>query len=301
MKNNKITVITNPISGGKQNKRALAESIVARAAKNGFSGIIRFTEGRGDATNFATEAATEGHHMVVVLGGDGTVNEAATGLVNTGVALGIIPLGSGNGLARTLGLPLQPEQAREMLFTGAIRNMDAGIVNGRYFFLVAGVGFDAVVGKSFDEFHRRGPLAYFYLGAREFFAYRPDKLRIQIDNDHQIETTAFTVAIANGRQYGNNALIAPHAILNDGRLNLVIIHRFTLWHVLTQLHRVFAGKIKTFKEAEFHEVASVRIERKGPGPVNIDGEPYELEQMLHISSVPAALKVVVPPNATCFS
>ncbi len=295
-----ITIITNPISGGKHDKKALAEFIAAEAEKRHLNSVIKYTSGKGDATHFAGAAANAKHDMVVVLGGDGTINEAATSLVNTDVALGIIPLGSGNGLARTIGIPMESKAACSLLFEGNRVWMDVGVANDRFFFLVAGVGFDAHIGKCFDEFQTRGPLSYFYLSAREFFTYRPDNLDISFA-DQKINASPFAIAIANGRQYGNNAIIAPKAMLNDGVLNISIIHRLSLWHAVSQLYKMFLGKIEDFTHAEFHEATELCIKRSQSGVVNIDGEACEFNATLNISVKPKALKIAVPKNTPCFN
>lgn len=299
METRTITILANPISGVRHDKKQLAEEIARRAKTYGFDSVICYTQGRGDATGIARQAVENNHAMVVVLGGDGTVNEAASGLLNSQVSLGIVPLGSGNGLARTLSIPTKVEKACDVLFEGKAVLADAGRVNDRLFFLVVGIGFDAAVSEGFDNFHRRGFLSYFYVGLREFFNYVPCELHISFA-EKNINSRPFMVAVANGQQYGNNALIAPHAQINDGKFDLVVVNRFTIWQALTQFYKIFIGRIRDFEEVDFYRADKIRIERAAAGIVNVDGEACQLEATLDISIIPKALKVVVPPNATCF-
>jgi len=167
----KATIIINPISGGRSNKEPLVKRISRMLTERDIECNVQYTGQRGEATELAQEAANAGNNMVVAIGGDGTINEVASGLVNTDIVLGIIPLGSGNGLARSLDIPMNPGKAATLLFEGREYVMDVGKLNERYFFLVAGVGFDAAVGKSFDEHHTRGPIPYFYLSTKQYLEY----------------------------------------------------------------------------------------------------------------------------------
>lgn len=260
---------------------------------------LQYTNARGDGTKLAQQCADDGQELVIVLGGDGTFNEVASGLVRSDVALAIIPLGSGNGLARTLGMPGNIMHACRAIATGKTLSIDVGRLNKRYFFLLAGVGFDAVVGKKFDAVDKRGPLGYFYLSAREFFKYQPEEVEIDFAQ-HTQRARPFVVAIANGQQYGNNARIAPQARLDDGLFNLVIIHRLTLIDVFSQLPKLFTGRIETFPQAEFATTDSLIIKRPNAGFVNLDGEAVQDERELRFSILPRGLKIVAPQNATCF-
>ena len=164
----KIAIIVNPISGGKKNKPGLADYVQDHLVDYYEECVIKYTTKRGDATKYANDLVHQNFDLVIAIGGDGTINETATGLVNSKTALAVLPTGSGNGLARSLQIPLDIKSACKLIHTGKITLIDVGLVNHRNFFLVMGVGFDAVVGKSFDEHHIRGPLPYFYLSAKEF-------------------------------------------------------------------------------------------------------------------------------------
>ena len=184
--NEKITLIVNPISGGRKDKTELLKFVMDYFSQNGNKVNLKTTSRRGEATEFAQQSVRNSDDLVVVVGGDGTINEVASGLVGSEVAMGIIPLGSGNGLARTLRIPQNIERACKLISGGDRVKIDTGKANGRFFVLVAGVGFDAVVGKCFDEHHKRGPISYFYIGAKEFFLYKPETVTISFD-DHSSE------------------------------------------------------------------------------------------------------------------
>lgn len=291
----KITIIINPISGNRRRRDESIRHVRGFAADHCVADIVE-TGKRGDAAAFSREAVRRGQDMVVAVGGDGTINEVASQLVDTDVCLGIIPLGSGNGLARSIYLPKDIEEACQVLRKGRISTIDVGKVNERYFFLIAGVGFDAHVGRSFENYNKRGPLAYFYLAAREFFSYKPEPLTVETGNDNIIQESPFVVAVANGRQYGNNALIAPSAKLNDGLLNVLVVHTLPWWRLPMMLPKLFSGKVRTVPGTSFFETASVVIRRKKESWVNVDGEICFEAADLHISILPKGLKIITPPN-----
>jgi len=291
-----ITLIVNPISGGRKNKNELQKYVSDYLSKNGNQVTLKTTTRRGEAKEFAHHAVQDSDDLVVVVGGDGTLNEVASGLVGSEVAMGIIPMGSGNGLARTLRIPQNIEKACKLISEGDRVKIDMGKANGRFFALVAGVGFDAAVGKRFDEHHKRGPISYFYIGTKEFFLYKPETVTISFD-DHSLEVEPFLIAVANGQQYGNNAIIAPDAKLNDGLLDITIIHDISFFQLMRALPKVFSGRLKHYPNADFYQAKSVRIQRSGPGVLNVDGEPVDEQSVIEISILPKCLKIIAPPNS----
>lgn len=288
-----VTLVVNPISGGRRNKQAIISQIQTAFSNRDAKITTRLTGKRGDATDFAREAVQQNQDLVVAVGGDGTLNEVATGLVNSPAPMAIVPLGSGNGFARTLDIPMRVAGALEVIQTGRVVSVDVGKVNERYFFLVTGVGFDAVVGHLFDSSKRRGPLPYFYLGVKGYMTYRPEKLKMHFDGD-TLDLAPFVVAIANGRQYGNNALIASAAKMNDGLLNVVIIPNFPLSYAFTQLHKLFRDRMASWPDAVFGASNEVIIERERDGYINLDGEPVLEKARLELRILPACLKVIAP-------
>lgn len=257
---------------------------------------MQITAKKGDATEFAKRAVKESFDVVVVVGGDGTINEVASALVNSGTAMGIVPVGSGNGLARTLQIPDDIGSACNLISTGRVSAIDVGKANNRYFFLVAGFGFDAIVGKRFDESPQRGPLPYFYLSAKEYLTYRPQKMKVQF-NDVVHEINPFVLAVANGQQYGNNALIAPEAKLDDGLLDVCIVHQLSFLRLFDAIPKLFNGTIENYASAELHKTQSLLVERQVADYMNIDGEPVWEEAVVKISLIPKSLRIVTPPNS----
>jgi YegS/Rv2252/BmrU family lipid kinase len=296
----KITLIVNPIAGGRKRKGNMINFIKEYFSLRGHELTLKQTTGRGEATEFAQQAVDNKADIVVAVGGDGTINEVGSGLVNTDVTLGIIPCGSGNGLARSLNIPQNVEQACKLILEGNISSIDVGRANERYFFLVAGIGFDAKVGKRFDDYPNRGAISYFYLGAKEFFVYKPEWVKISI-NSEIFEIKPSVVAVANGQQYGNGAIIAPDAKLNDGLLDISIVHRLSFFQLFGALPKLFKGQIKKFANAEFHKSQTICIERKAPALVNIDGEPILESPVVECSVLPNALKVFAAKNSPCLS
>jgi len=292
----KITLIANPISGGRKDKTELLKIVSDYFSQNGIKVTLKTTSRRGEATEFAKQSVRNSDDLVVVVGGDGTINEVASGLVGSEVAMGIIPMGSGNGLARTLRIPQNIEKACKLISEGDRVKIDTGKANGRFFVLVAGVGFDAAVGKRFDEHHKRGPISYFYIGTKEFFLYKPEILKISFD-DHSLEVKPFLIAVANGQQYGNNAIIAPDAKLNSGFLDITIIHNTSVFQLIRALPKLFSGRLKGYPNADFYQAKSVRIQRSAPGVLNIDGEPVDEQSVIEISILPKCLKIIAPPNS----
>jgi YegS/Rv2252/BmrU family lipid kinase len=247
---------------------------------------IAHTHGPGDATRIAQQAADEGYTMVVAVGGDGTVNETASGLVGTETALGIIPRGSGNGLARSLNIPLQAAKALEVIGAGKTYRIDAGRAAHRYFF---------VVGDKFNSASWRGPLPYFYLAAREFANYHPEPLRLHLENE-VMEMTPFLVTIANTQQYGNGAIIAPHARPDDGILDVCVVSPMTFAEFALYAPKLFNGKADTVPLITYYRSKFLAIEKAGPVLFHVDGESQTAESPIEISVLPQAPKVIVPAS-----
>lgn len=253
------------------------------------------TQYRGHAHQIALECVEEGYDAVVVVGGDGTANEVASALVHTPTALGIIPTGSGNGLARGVNIPVSVRRAARLLLTGRIQQVDAGRLENRYYFVVAGVGFDALVGKLFDDSSLRGPLPYFTIGFREFLFYKPEVFILRFDGK-QVVAPALLIAVANTKQWGNGALIAPHAEVDDGLLDVCILHRVKLPYALYHFPKLFTGQIDKIRKYERYQTKEVEIIRETPGPFHADGEPGEGKTSLKFSIEPHALKIITPSH-----
>jgi diacylglycerol kinase (ATP) len=291
-----IAVIINPISGtgGRIDiARARAAKAAALLASRGADpSNVFITERAGHAREIALNAVARGIPAVAAWGGDGTMNEIGSALAFRDAALSLVPSGSGNGLARELGIPFDPDAALETALRGRERTIDAGEIDGRLFFNVAGIGLDARVAHAFavNGLEKRGFARYLQLTMRELAAYRPDHLTVSTPAG-SICKPSLLVAIANGRQYGNGAIIAPRAKLDDGRLDLVTVGARSLLRASLELPFVFAGMIDRVGGVRIETVESVGITSPYPIVYHLDGEPIAGTLQLSAHVRPAALRV----------
>ena len=291
-KGKQIKFIYNPRSGLIHPEQFIRRNIVYYFPGNLCSYDFITTEGKGHAYEIARDAVEQGYNIVVAIGGDGTVNETASGLVNSDAALGIIPNGSGNGLARGLGIPVSIRRAIKIITTGKERSIDVGQIGGQYFFVIAGLGLDAMIGKRFDEGKIRGPAPYYVAGVREFFRYQEPEYEIKFEYQ-TIQTRALTVAIANTKQYGNNAIIAPNARPDDGLLDMAIIEPTSFVSVMYYLPSLFTGRIDRAPFIRIYRATKFEIHREFPAPYTLDGEVFEGKNQISVTMLPKALKVIV--------
>lgn len=290
----RIVFIMNPISGT-QNKAGIPELIERTLDHEQFSYELRLTEHAGHASEIANEAKEQGVDIVVAIGGDGTVNEVARAIVHSNTALGIMPCGSGNGLARHLLLPMNLKKSIEILNRCEIHELDYGIINGHAFFCTCGMGFDAFVSQKFAEAGKRGPITYVENVLREGLKYKPETYEIQ-DEQGTTRAKAFLISCANASQYGNNAYIAPQASMSDGLLDVIIMEPFDVLEAPQISIEMFNktldknSKIKTFKCQRLH------IHRKQPGFIHYDGDPVMTDADVDIELKPKGIRVVVNPD-----
>lgn len=258
---------------------------------------VAVTTGPGDAGRLARESAALGLDAVLAVGGDGTVNEVASGLIGTPTALGVIPMGSGNGLARTLGLPLRPEAALGALEHAVVRKMDVGRVNGAPFLNVAGAGFDAAIGEDFHAHGRRGGrrgvFTYVRLSARRVFSYVPETFRLRA-GDQSFEGRALVVAFVNGRQYGGGAVLSPRGRLDDGVFEVAVVEAAPAWELLLAAPKLFLGGLEGFRRFRLLPAAEAVLEAEAPFPHHRDGEPEAQVSRLDVRLDRGALHVLVP-------
>ncbi len=295
MENKKsVLFIMNPISGT-ASKARIPELIEKHLDHEKFDYRIRMTEYAGHATVIANEEKAKGTDIIVAVGGDGTVNEVARALVHSESALGIIPCGSGNGLARHLLLPMNARKCIEILNACKIHDLDYGTVNEYPFFCTCGLGFDAFVSKKFAEAGKRGPITYLENILREGLKYKPETYEI-IDDNGAVEYKAFLVSCANASQYGNNAYIAPQASMSDGLLDVIIMEPFDIIEApqisLEMFNKTLDknSKIKTFKTKSLH------IHRSKPDVIHYDGDPVMAGTDIYIKIQPKGIKIVVNPD-----
>jgi YegS/Rv2252/BmrU family lipid kinase len=259
--------------------------------------VVRETSAPGDAQVFAAEAVAAGAEVVLSMGGDGTANECARGILGSDVPLGIVPVGSGNGLARALRVPLEPARALDALAIGARRRMDVGFVNDKPFLNLAGVGFDAVVGWAFHmagrDGGRRGILTYVRMSVSLINAYRPTPLVLDSGLD-RLELRPFVLVAANGPQYGAGALINPGARLDDGKLEIVVFDDAPLHEIAWNAPRLFFGRLGRSRRHRRIETTHAVITPTAPVEHHRDGEPEPEASRIEIGLEPKALSVLVP-------
>ena len=247
-------------------------------------------ERKEDLDSILSLAIAEHVDVVFAVGGDGTVHEVAKRLIGTSLPLGIVPTGSGNGLARHLGFSMN---ARDVLRSDQrVTTIDTATVNGIPFVGTMGVGFDAWVADAFASAGVRGLATYIRVGVGGFFKYTPQTYQIEVDGE-RIERRALLIAIANASQYGNNARIAPVASLQDGVLDLVIVERASLFAI----PRLFTGTLHRAPGITMRRGSHIVIRRPAAGPAHLDGEPVTLPELLTIDVVPRSLRVLVPDSA----
>lgn len=287
----KICFIVNPISGiGRQ--KVIEKLIDEQLDRSLFEYEIAYTKAAKHAIELSKDAASRNVDIVVAVGGDGSVNETAKGLVNTNTAMAIIPTGSGNGLARHLTIPLNLKKAMRVINTGKVIRIDSVKMNEETFVNVAGIGFDAHIGWEFAKFGKRGFSSYLKVIMREFPRYKAQDFELIIDGIKYLKK-AYLISFANGSQWGNNAYIAPSANICDGEIDIAILHDFKFLNGLAIGYRLFK---KTLDRSSYLEVIRAKeVIVKQPGVIaHIDGEPIEIGQELRIKVNPLSLKVIVP-------
>jgi len=293
-----VFAIVNPLSGAGANPGVAAERVALlteRFAANGTDGVVHLTGHRGHAAELASIAVAQGARTVLAWGGDGTINEIGSIVAGTASALGIIPAGSGNGFAAELGVPWHPPDAIDAVLHGRDRLVDAGELNGRLFFNIAGIGFDAVVA---EEFNTRGTLGnrgmgpYVRIGIRQTFQYRAATYRVTLDGDEFV-STALVIAFANGREYGNRIRVAPQALVDDGKLEAIVMED------RRPLSRLWAGRHLALGTADkaarvlVRSIETARIETDGDILYHLDGEVGRAQGVVAVRIRPRVLKVRV--------
>ncbi len=287
-----IVFIVNPISGT-HSKEFILHQIEKRLDHSLYNYTIRKTEYAGHAIEIARQAAEEKKDIVVAIGGDGTINEIGRSLIHTDTAMGIIPCGSGNGLARHLHIPLEARGAIDVLNQGYIKTIDYGTIDSRPFFCTCGVGFDAFVSLKFADSGKRGLLTYLENTLHESLTYRPETYEIE-NSSGTVRYKAFLIACANASQYGNNAYIAPQASLTDGMMDITILEPFTVLDVPALSFQLFNktidqnSRIKTLKEKK------ITIHRTKEGVFHFDGDPAMGGKDLEVEVISKGLKVIAP-------
>lgn len=285
-----ILFIINPISGGKE-KKGFPDIAKRYLDSSIFNAQYKFTTHARHAYELATEAVVNKIDVVVAVGGDGTINEVASALEGTECLMGIIPCGSGNGLARSLNIPLDNKKAVEALNKLDVEVIDTGVLDNWKFFNMSGVGFDAQISHKFAKMVSRGLKGYIKTTFKEIVNYKPQLYKINIDGK-EIERSAFMISIANSSQYGNNAHISPQASLKDGLLDVCIVKPFPLYHFPVMGYHLFSRTSNKSRYIEIIKGRKIRIQTDKPNIVHIDGEPREISGEISVAIKPLSLSIL---------
>lgn len=258
---------------------------------------IEFTKSRGHATELARTGKAKGFQKIVAIGGDGTLNEVAQALVHTEVTMGIIPKGSGNGLSRHLGIPLDFEKAIENIFTGQVTLIDTFLVNDHLSINVSGVGFDGHVANLFGKDGKRGLLGYINLTVQEFFRFKEFTCELTIEGK-SFPTKAFIIAVANSSQYGNNARIAPKASVTDHKLHLTLLAKVPVYALLPFMFRFFTNRVYNSAYCSTFDGSSFQLSMQKEVAYHVDGEASGIEKVFSITLQPSSLHLIIPREST---
>lgn len=290
----RIVFIVNPKAGTNLQKH-IRDSVDKHLNHKKFEYGIWVTKKEGHARELAQKALEEGYEIVVAVGGDGSINEVASALVGTEATLGIIPAGSGNGLAMHLGYGRDIDEAIKKLNTAEVQTIDCGTLNGRAFINIAGVGFDGLVANLMKGSHWRGFLPYFIKSVEAGLSYTPRECQIELD-DKTLTFKCFAISIANGPMYGYNFQIAPDARLDDGLFEVVILKDAPRWQYFAAVPSMLTNKIYEAEFVEHYAARRVRISAEGENHVHLDGEGLVVEGDLVFELNAGVLKILVPKS-----
>lgn len=292
MEKTKVCVIINPVAGN-ESKKNIPTEVANAFDQTQFDVIIRITGYPGHATEIARDAVKNNFAYVLTAGGDGTVNEVAKALINTDTVLGIIPFGSGNGLARDLNISMDSEKAIQHILDGHIRTIDYGSANGHIFFCTCGVGFDAFISDKFAEDKKRGPLGYVRNIVEGVIDFKSEQYEITHD-EGTLNERAFLVTCANASQYGNEAYIAPDADMEDGKMNVSILKPLNANEIPQTTMQLFTKNIDKNSKMISLLTSKLVIKREKAGVLHVDGEPINTEPNIEVKIFHKGLKVFAP-------
>lgn len=289
-----ILVIINPVSGiGNKNKIPHLIDTVVDHDRNDVSIIM--SEYPGHARELAQMAVENHFDAVVAVGGDGTVNEVGSALCGTDTALAIVPCGSGNGLARHLRIPMNASRALQVLNDGVVGSFDYCTVNGKPFFCTCGMGFDAAVSDKFSNEGTRGFISYVKAALSEYIKYKPQEYLIDIDGA-KLREKAFVIACCNAAQYGNNAYIAPRATMQDGLIDVTVMHPFNVIESPIIGARLFLRQLGQDHHVSIYRGRRVVIERRRDDIIHIDGDPVKMPARVVFENESSGIRIMVPPS-----
>ena len=289
-----ILAIINPVSGT-SSKDKIPRLIDTAVDASRYDVSIMATEYPGHARDIAQQAVEDGIDIVVAIGGDGTVNEVGSAVCGTSTALAIVPCGSGNGLARHLRIPMNASRALHVLNDGVVGRFDYCTVNGKPFFCTCGMGFDATVSYKFSNEGTRGFITYIKTALSEYVKYKPQEYLIDIDGK-KMQEKAFVIACCNAAQYGNNAYIAPRATMQDGLIDITVMHPFNVMESPLIGARLFLRQLNHDHHVSIYRGKRIVIERRHNDVIHIDGDPVMLPARIVVENVAAGINILVPPS-----
>lgn len=292
MAKEKACLIINPVSGT-ESKKNIPEFVASAIDQKLVELNIHITGYAGHAIEIAKRAVKENYKFVIAAGGDGTINEIARTLVDTETALGILPLGSGNGLARDLGIPMDLDKALDIILKENSRIIDYGVVNGHIFFCTCGFGFDALISDRFAEDKRRGPFGYVRNILESVVDFKADEYVITYD-DGSLTEKAFILTCANASQYGNEAHIAPGASLDDGKMNVSLLKPLNALEIPQTTLQLFTKNIDKNSKMISLVTKNLKVQRSRPGVMHVDGDPVNTDSEINVHIVHKGLKVFAP-------
>lgn len=286
--------VINPRAGPARNQFRLRRLIAESFRQNARLDAIHVTGSASDAIGASRQAAEAGFDPIVAIGGDGTINEVANGVYGTGARLGVLPGGSGNGLARHFGIPMNLRAALKVLSANKTLDIDVGWCGSRLFLVTCGVGLDAVVAYQFENSASRGIVSYFRLAMNQIRKYQPEEMFISGDGQPGQSLRPMLVTVANLNQWGAGALIAPEASATDGLLDIVIMEPMSLLRGISLVPSLYAGRLARAPEVSTFKAPTLTIRRPTPGPIHLDGDPIDGPAEISIRVEPRGMKLVVP-------
>lgn len=290
----RIYFIVNPHSGIGKYKQ-LEDKVRQYLDSTRFIYTVLYTQYRGHAVELASQAVQEGVDIVVAVGGDGTINEIARALVNTSVALALIPVGSGNGLAHHVHVPSSLKKAIDIINQCHVEKIDTLSVNNRICVSMAGIGFDALIAEQFDNTGKRGFISYLKFIVKTYFVYKPHYYIMQSSPTDTREVKALMISFANSSQWGYNVKIAPDALLQDGKADVCVVKKPPFFTLPGRVFLLLAGQLDKLKSAErIYQVQECIVyeKNKNPQSCHIDGDPIERQQEIHVKVLPESLHIL---------
>lgn len=291
--------MVNPNAGYGATLGGLAEAVERIWSERDAVVSYQISRNIDDGKRKAAMAVKAGIDTVLVVGGDGIINSIGSELIGSGVALGVLPAGSGNGFARHFGIPLGRAKAAQALVRARREKIDVGFANGRPFFVTCGMAADAALVRTFEKMPMRGILPYVFAAAYEYFDYKPAPFRFRIDKERPetiVDPLVFTVA--NLTQYGGGARIAPQARENDGLLELVAVSKQRVPAALAEIGRLFDGTIERIDGVLTRRFQRLLVERPADAPIQLDGEVFETSAEVSVEVRRGALTVLIPAGAS---